>query len=102
MNRIFPLALRRGLLSAAIVACCGCYSVTSRPNGGFKVATPPTYEQRQDFFLWGLVGESHINVREVCKGEPTQIQSQKTFVDSLLTIVTLGIYAPESARLWCK
>ena len=94
---------QRGAIVAALVVVSGCYSVTSRPNGGFKVSTPPTFEQRQNFFLWGLVGENHIDVRAVCNGsEPTQFQSQRTFVDGLLGLITLGIYAPESARVWCK
>jgi hypothetical protein len=81
----------------------GCFSVTSRPDGGFKVATKPNFEQRQDFFLWGLVGESHIDVRTVCApGKVAQMQSQLTFVDGLLNVVTLGIYSPQSARVWCK
>ncbi|MEY4667822.1 MAG: hypothetical protein RL518_521 [Pseudomonadota bacterium] len=92
----------RGILCASLVIATGCYSVTTRPDGGFKTAVKPTFEQRQDFFLWGLVGEAHIDTTKVCKGQPSQFQSQKTFVDGLLTLVTLGIYAPESARIWCK
>ena len=81
----------------------GCYSVTSRPEGGFKVATKPDFEQRQDFYLWGLVGENHVDTKAVCgKNGATQMQSQMTFVDGLLGLVTLGIYAPQSARVWCK
>ncbi len=90
-------------LVALTVATTGCYSVTSRPDGGFKVASKPDFEQRQDFYLWGLVGESHIDTRSVCAhSKPTQMQSQMTFVDGLLSVVTLGIYSPQSARVWCK
>lgn len=102
MKNICKKAITLGMLSASLVFFAGCFSVTSRPNGGFKVASAPTYEKRQDFYLWGLVGEAHINTKAVCGGEPAQIQSQKTVVDSLLTLVTLGIYSPESAKIWCK
>jgi hypothetical protein len=67
------------------------------------MAGNPTFEQRQDFFLWGLVGESHIDTKTVCGGKrATQMQSQQTFVDGLLGLVTLGIYAPQSAKVWCS
>ncbi len=90
-------------LLALMVFASGCFSVTSRPDGGFKTAGKPTFEQRQDFFLWGLVGESHIDTKAVCGGKKVvQMQSQRTFVDGLLGLVTLGIYAPESARVWCS
>jgi hypothetical protein len=103
--------MKRDIFSAVSKACClgllvittGCYSVTIRPDGGFKVATQPSFEQRQDFYLWGLVGESHIDTQKVCSSKtPTQMQSQVTVVDALLGLVTLGIYSPETAKVWCK
>jgi hypothetical protein len=100
--RKISITLRRAGLVAALALAAGCYNVTIRPEGGYRVATPPTFEQRQDFYLWGLVGESHIDTRTVCKNGTSQLQSQVRFVDGLLTLVTLGIYSPETARVWCK
>jgi hypothetical protein len=102
MNMNLYIAAKRACLSAVLLVAAGCYSVTARPDGGFKVATKPSFEQRQDFFLWGLVGETHIDTQQVCPRGTSQIQSQLTFVDGLLTVVTLGIYSPQSARIWCK
>ena len=95
--------MRKVGLAALLVVASGCFTVTSRPDGGFKVAGQPTFEQRQDFFLWGLVGESHIDAKATCSGkQPAQMQSQQTFVDGLLGLVTLGIYSPQTAKIWCK
>lgn len=102
MKMNVSIALQRACLTLVLATAAGCYSVTARPDGGFKVATKPTYEQRQDFYLWGLVGENHIDTKQVCPGGAAQIQSQVTFVDGLLNLVTLGIYSPQSARIWCK
>jgi len=94
---------RRALCVGLIIAASGCYSVTIRPDGGFKMATQPSFEQRQDFYLWGLVGESHLDMSKICpKAGPAQMQSQATVVDSLLGLITLGIYSPETAKVWCK
>lgn len=96
-------SLSKVCVVALMVVASGCYSVTSRPQGGFKVAGKPTFEERQDFYLWGLVGESHIDTTKICaKSQPVQMQSQVTAVDALLGLVTLGIYSPESAKVWCK
>jgi hypothetical protein len=93
----------RAICVGLILVATGCYSVTIRPDGGFKMATQPNFEQRQDFYLWGLVGESHIDTAKVCpKSGPSQMQSQMTFVDGLLGLITLGIYSPETAKVWCK
>jgi hypothetical protein len=97
------ISVSKVCLVALVVVASGCFSVTSRPDGGFKVATKPTFEQRQDFYLWGLVGESHIDTKQVCAhSHPVQMQSQVTVVDGLLGLVTLGIYSPETAKVWCK
>lgn len=96
-------SILRGIIACSLLVLAGCYSVTSRPAGGFKVATTPSFDQRQDFYLWGLVGESHINVKQVCEAKQvTQMQSQMTPVDALLGLVTIGIYSPKSARVWCN
>lgn len=102
MNKNIRIAAQRACLGAVILIASGCYSVTARPDGGFKVATAPNFQERQDFYLWGLVGESHINTQKVCPNGTSQIQSQLTFVDGLLNVITLGIYSPQSARVWCK
>ena len=94
---------RRACCVGLLIAATGCYSVTIRPEGGFKMATQPSFEQRQDFYLWGLVGESHIDTAKICpKAGPSQMQSQTTVVDGLLGLITLGIYSPETAKVWCK
>ncbi len=79
-----------------------CNTVTIRPKGGPKLATQPTYEASRPFFLFGLVGQEHVNVTQVCSGKsPMQMQTQSTFLDSFLGIVTLGIYTPKTAKVWC-
>jgi hypothetical protein len=51
----------------------------------------------------GLIGEHHVDVLAICGGkEPAQMQSQQTFVDGLLTLVTLTIYAPVTTKVWCN
>lgn len=99
---LVSLSRRLACVGLMIIAT-GCQTVTIRPDGGFKMAANPTFEQRQDFYLWGLVGESHIDTGKICpKAGPSQMQSQVTVVDGLLGLVTLGIYSPETAKVWCK
>src|SRR5262249_22788175 len=95
--RTRTLALVMGL------AVAGCSTVTVRPQGGPRLETPPTHEERVSFFLGGLVGEGNIDVRAVCGGKNAeQLQTQDQFVDRLLGGVTYGIYTPRTARVWCE
>jgi hypothetical protein len=91
---------------AAVVLCvgaAGCSTVTINPYGTRRLSTTPTQVDRKSFFVFGLVGDQSVDVSAVCgTRKPVQMQAQSTFVDSLLGIVTLGIYAPRSVRIWCE
>lgn len=87
-------------LASALLACA---TVTIRPDDGEKLETEPSDSKRLSFYLGGLVGEHHIDVREVC-GERSmvQMQTQETFVDRLLRMLTLYIYSPRHVKIWCE
>jgi hypothetical protein len=98
-----PSAWRAPLLLSLLLTSAGCANVTISPQGQPHIATAPTFEERRDFFLWGLIGEHTVDVSAVCRGTaPLQLQTQMTTTDALLTIITLGIYAPRTARIWCS
>lgn len=81
----------------------GCSTVTINTQAPVKLATAPTYQETRPFFLWGIVGEQHVDVKSICKEKSVkQMQSQQTFVNGLLGAVTLGIYAPHSVKVWCE
>ncbi len=94
--------LKQVMACAIAVALAACSSVTIQPQARAKITTAPTYQESKAFYVFGLVGEHHVDVTQVCGGkEPLQMQSQQTFSDGLLTVLTLGIYAPHTAKVWC-
>ncbi len=100
MNSIKYLMLTMSIFMLAFTACS---TVTIRDKGTKKIASNPTYESSEAFFLWGLVGEKHIDVTKICGNMPAQqIQAQRTFVDGFLGLITLGIYMPRSVKIWCE
>ena len=81
----------------------GCTTVTIRDQGTTKVSSSPDYSTMNHFFFWGLVGHSHVNVTQICGNKPpVQLQTEQTFLDGFLQVITLGIYAPRSAYVWCS
>ncbi len=94
--------LKRLLACSMALTLCACSTVTIQPQAQQKISSKPTYQESKSFFLFGLVGEHHVDVTQICGGkEPLQMQSQQTFVDGALTILTLGIYTPHTAKVWC-
>jgi len=88
---------------ALATVLAGCSTVTIHPASSGKLASAPTYQDSRPFFLWGLVGDERVNVVEVCANKSVkQMQSQQTFGDGVLTLLTLGLYAPHSVKVWCE
>ncbi len=86
-----------------LAALSACTSVTIKPNGGEKLHTEPSYIDSKPFYLFGLIGEHTVNVNEVCDGaEVEQMQTLISSNDYLLNIITLFIYSPRTAKVWCR
>ena len=97
MKKTFLLGIALCVLGTA------CSTVTIRDQGMQKLSSEPTWEKSEPFFFWGLAGTANVNVEDICNHRnPAQLQTQRTFVDSLLGIITLGIYSPRSAKVWCE
>lgn len=92
--------------SAALIAAVmlsACATVTVRPEGGTKVADKPDYAASKNYFFWGLAGEHTIDVTKICGDQGVeQFQSQHTFMNGFLGGITLGIYSPKTAKVWCN
>ena len=86
-----------------ITLVAGCSSVTMRPYGGEKIVTKPTYQSSKDYYWWGLKNEYEINTSEICKDRRVmQMQAVSTLSDWVLQTLTLGIYFPRTAKVWCE
>ena len=97
------MKLKTATALALATVLAGCSTVTIHPKDSPKFSSAPTYEDSRPFYVGGLVGEERVDVKEICQdSEITQMQSQQTFKDGVLTIVTLGIYAPHTVKVWCE
>lgn len=96
----------KALLSSVMlaVALSGCASVTISPPEEPKLTSAADFEESQDFFFWGLTPEkAEVDAVSVCDGNDiAQMQAQTTVPNALLTIITLGIYSPRTAKVWCE
>jgi hypothetical protein len=91
------------LLITSVALLTGCAKATIRPDGGDRILTDRAdYEESESFFLWGIAGSAKVNLNRVCDGKKVeQMQTQFAPVDTFLWLLTGGIYAPKTARVWC-
>jgi hypothetical protein len=91
-------ALRTALGAALLLSTAGCKTVQYRtrlPAGGARS------ERTLHFFLFGAVGTATVDLTEACPNGVARWQNQKSFVDGLLTVVTIGIYTPRTVTIEC-
>jgi len=82
----------------------GCAAVTITESGPSDFQYRPHYEESKHFFLWGLIGEHHIDITKICtlKQPVKQMQTKYSAMDVLWSTLTLGLYLPRTAKVWCQ
>jgi hypothetical protein len=85
-------------VAAASLTLCGCYRVTVMTN-----ATPSTIADYpwQHSFIGGLVPPPEITVKEKCPNGVQKVVTEHSFVNSIVGIVTQGIWTPMHVEVTC-
>lgn len=93
-------------LVAAIVLMTGCATQTYTMSGDTTDAAPkqPTKEISQTFWVEGIGQQKVLDAAQVCGGadKVIKVESKETFLDGLYGVLTLGIYTPRTAKVYCK
>ena len=96
-------SLRPFLLALALLNLVGCAAITITEQGKADFLYRPHYKESKPFFFWGMLGEHRINTQQICRGRPVvQMQTKFEPMDILYTTLTLGIYMPRTAKVWCE
>jgi hypothetical protein len=89
------------IILVALLSACGTVTITE--SGQPDLQLPPQYSESKPFYLGGLIGEHTINTQEICNARPvSQMQTRYDAMDVLWGAVTLGIYLPRTAKVWCE
>jgi hypothetical protein len=97
------LVYQKLAIVCVLITLSGCAGVTVTQSGKSDFQYRPQYQESKYFFLWGLIGEHHINVREICQDKPVrQMHTKFTGWDVLWGSLTLGLYLPRTAMVWCQ
>ena len=80
----------------------GCAAQTFNINGA--EGEVPTTQISHHFFISGLGQEKVLDAAEICGGvdKVVKVEAQLTFINGLLGLITLGIYTPRDAKIYCK
>ena len=91
------------LATALALLITGCaqqtFTVQNKP-----AAVAPKETITHHFFVSGRWAEENCRCSQICGGAESVVktETQQTFVNGLLRFITLGIYTPLEARVYCS
>lgn len=98
---MFKTVVSTLLISIAMV---GCANQRFNVAGEVTDASSVKAEDSQSFFISGIGQKQAVDAAKVC-GSAAQVSGvavEQAPMDVLLGVVTLGIYTPRTARVYCK
>lgn len=93
MTRIHSLAL------VVLIASAGCYHVTVIT--GAPAAAQTIDKGWQNSFIYGLVPPSEISTKEKCPQGVSKVETERSFLNGLVSAITYSIYTPLHATVTC-
>lgn len=89
------------IVIAATMMMAGCAQQSF--NIQKEVSVAPQQVITHHFFISGLGQSKTIDAAAICGSadKVVRTETQETFVNGLLRFVTLGIYTPREARVYC-
>jgi Bor protein len=90
---------KRSALLVLAVLCSGCYHATVE-----TAATPSTQVINKSFasgWIFGLVPPSTVKAASECPNGVAKVETQLSFVNQLVSFLTLGIYTPMQITVTC-
>jgi len=93
-----------------ILALCLLITACHTQRHFTNVEAPQRYKsdrkitQNSDFFIAGIGQTDTIDATQLCGGEQNvdAVETKHTFINGLVSMITLGIYYPREYTIYCK
>ena len=96
--------MKKMLLATALALLITGYCSTRRLLFSKPAAVAPKETITHHFFVSGIGQKKTVDATKICGGAENVVktETQQTFVNGLLGFITLGIYTPLEARVYCS
>jgi hypothetical protein len=90
---------RWGSLALVAVLGTGCFHQVVQTG---RAASPTVVDKEWvPGWLWGLVANDEVDVRRDCPMGVATVETEQSFMNGLVALVTIGIYTPQHVRITC-
>jgi hypothetical protein len=86
-------------LALLLLGAAGCYHATIET--GAAPSTQTVERKWASGWIYGLVPPSTVNTKEKCANGVAKVETQQSFANQLVGLLTLGIYTPMDIRATC-
>jgi hypothetical protein len=93
------MRLRLPCAGLLLAMSAGCYHVTVIT--GAPAATQTIDKQWQNSFVIGLVPPPELSSKETCPSGVAKVDTERSFLNGLVGVVTYNIYTPIHATVTC-
>jgi hypothetical protein len=93
--------LGMGLLCVSVGTLGGCYKHSYTVGRGGNTGGDPTKSYWQSHWLFGLIGESDVDMKTTCPSGNATIKDRWSFLNSIVTALVGVIYAPTTVEVYC-
>ena len=91
--------MARKTIAALLLLSAGCYHASI--ESGMKPGTNKIEEEWASGWAWGLVGPQPIEAQSKCTGGVSKVETEHSFLNGLVGVLTLGIYTPMHLTVTC-
>ena len=91
--------------STRALAVSATYRTSPGPNarllGSARPSTTVVDQPFQHSFVYGLVPPAEINVKDRCPNSVAKVETEHSFVNGVVTVLTASLYTPIHVRVTC-
>ena len=91
--------MTRTTLAALLLLSAGCYHASI--ESGRKPGNDKIEKDWASGWAWGLVGPEPIEAQSTCTSGLSKVETEHSFLNGLVGVVTLGIYTPMHLTVTC-
>lgn len=84
---------------AVVLATTACFHQSVQ--SGLQPSSTIVEHEYVSTWLWGIVAAEPIDVRQQCPTGVAKVETEQSFMNGLVGVVTLGIYSPQRLRVTC-
>src|SRR5688500_1733996 len=88
-------------LSLGILLVAGCYKHSYTVGSGGNTEAEPKYSKWESHWCLGIIGESHVDIKEVCPSGNATVKDKISFLNGLVGSLIGIIWYPSTVEVYC-